>query len=90
MHSYFILFFSPQREPEAGSCDLTVDNLWARVDIFVVAHFVGWTVKALFIRRWVECGDRLCGGRRVGVVAMYAVAVYRVPPIVVVWCLWPV
>ena len=51
MHSYLILLFSTQREPEAGSCDLTVDNLWARVDIFVVAHFLGWTVKALFIRR---------------------------------------
>lgn len=33
-------------------CRLNVENVISRIDIFVVAHFVGWVFKALLIRHY--------------------------------------
>jgi phosphatidylserine synthase 1 len=34
----------------AADCSLTVGNLWSRADVFLLAHFLGWIVKALLFR----------------------------------------
>lgn len=34
----------------AANCAMTVENLWGRVDIFLLAHFFGWVAKALLFR----------------------------------------
>ena len=36
--------------PGEGACAFTAANLWSRVDVFVVAHFLGWVVKSLMFR----------------------------------------
>lgn len=38
----------PDTEVYAEDCSLHV--IWSRIDVFVVAHFVGWAVKALMLR----------------------------------------
>jgi len=38
----------PDTEVYAEDCSFSV--LWSRMDVFVVAHFLGWTVKALMLR----------------------------------------
>ncbi|CAD5220206.1 unnamed protein product [Bursaphelenchus okinawaensis] len=40
----------------AEACwDITLDRILASVDFFVVAHFVGWVMKALLIRHTIIC-----------------------------------
>jgi len=47
---------APEDSPEyAADCSFTFNNLWSRVDIFIVAHFFGWVVKALMIRSLITC-----------------------------------
>ncbi|XP_047145057.1 phosphatidylserine synthase isoform X1 [Hydra vulgaris] len=38
----------PDTKTYADDCSLSV--LWSRIDIFVVAHFLGWMMKALMLR----------------------------------------
>ncbi len=37
----------------AVDCSFTLENLYSRVDIFVIAHFLGWVFKALLVRHTV-------------------------------------
>ena len=39
----------------AVDCSFTEPNLMSRMDIFVVAHFLGWMFKAILIRHTVIC-----------------------------------
>lgn len=39
----------------AESCEITPENLWNQIDIFVIAHTVGWYAKALVIRDYWFC-----------------------------------
>ena len=34
----------------AADCELRWDLIWHRTDTFVIAHFIGWVVKAIMIR----------------------------------------
>ena len=44
-------YMSPEDSPEyANDCSFTAANLWSRVDIFVIAHSLGWVAKALMLR----------------------------------------
>ncbi|TPX50623.1 hypothetical protein SeLEV6574_g00792 [Synchytrium endobioticum] len=47
-------FKLPERS-YANACDLTWDNIYDTLDIFVVAHSVGWFAKALIIRDYWLC-----------------------------------
>jgi phosphatidylserine synthase 2 len=42
----------PRQVNEHVPCAVTLVNMLDRVDIFFVAHFVGWFVKALILRDW--------------------------------------
>jgi phosphatidylserine synthase 1 len=39
----------------ATACALTARNLWARADVFVLAHFLGWVAKAVLLRDVFLC-----------------------------------
>ncbi|KAI1785535.1 phosphatidylserine synthase 2 [Ganoderma leucocontextum] len=39
----------------AENCDLTVDNVWNAIDIFCLAHALGWFGKALILRDYWFC-----------------------------------
>ncbi|KAH9924343.1 phosphatidylserine synthase 2 [Epithele typhae] len=39
----------------AENCDLTVDNIWNAIDIFCLAHALGWFGKALILRDYWFC-----------------------------------
>lgn len=39
----------------AGACDLTVNNVLNQLDIFVIAHALGWFGKALILRDYWFC-----------------------------------
>eukprot|EP01061_Rhynchopus_euleeides_P025589 TRINITY_DN4145_c0_g1_i2.p1 TRINITY_DN4145_c0_g1~~TRINITY_DN4145_c0_g1_i2.p1 ORF type:complete len:480 (+),score=164.72 TRINITY_DN4145_c0_g1_i2:91-1440(+) len=46
-----IPYTSPEDSPEyAADCDFTVSNLASRVDVFCLAHLLGWVGKALMLR----------------------------------------
>ena len=46
-----IPYQSPEDSPEyAANCELTFDNLVSRIDIFCVAHALGWVGKAVMLR----------------------------------------
>ena len=34
----------------ASDCELRWELIWHRTDTFVIAHFIGWVVKAIMIR----------------------------------------
>lgn len=36
----------------AEDCRMTLDIIWDKLDIFILAHFAGWFVKALLLRNW--------------------------------------
>eukprot|EP00794_Sanderia_malayensis_P011800 gene11800-13021_t len=40
----------PDTEVYDTDCELKWDLIWHRTDVFVIAHFVGWVVKAIMIR----------------------------------------
>jgi len=40
----------PDTEVYAADCELRWDLIWHRTDTFVIAHFIGWVVKAIMIR----------------------------------------
>ncbi|XP_074656440.1 phosphatidylserine synthase 1-like isoform X2 [Tubulanus polymorphus] len=42
-------------EGHAGQCALTFENVWPCLDIFIVAHFFGWALKAILIRHYGIC-----------------------------------
>ncbi|KAJ3045499.1 hypothetical protein HDV00_009153 [Rhizophlyctis rosea] len=39
----------------AENCEITPENLWNQMDIFVVAHSLGWFAKALVLRDYWFC-----------------------------------
>jgi len=39
----------------AETCKFTWENISSRLDLFVVAHFLGWLVKAVMLRSWKMC-----------------------------------
>ncbi|KAJ3179909.1 hypothetical protein HDU87_002477 [Geranomyces variabilis] len=39
----------------AGACDLTPATIWDQMDIFVVAHALGWYAKAIVLRDYWFC-----------------------------------
>eukprot|EP01059_Diplonema_ambulator_P011284 TRINITY_DN21232_c0_g1_i1.p1 TRINITY_DN21232_c0_g1~~TRINITY_DN21232_c0_g1_i1.p1 ORF type:complete len:420 (+),score=75.73 TRINITY_DN21232_c0_g1_i1:93-1262(+) len=46
-----ILYTSPLDSPEyAADCSLSFSNLWSRIDVFIIAHSLGWVAKALMLR----------------------------------------
>eukprot|EP00112_Aurelia_sp_Birch-Aquarium-sp1_P001846 Seg120.6 transcript_id=Seg120.6/GoldUCD/mRNA.D3Y31 product="Phosphatidylserine synthase 1" protein_id=Seg120.6/GoldUCD/D3Y31 len=40
----------PDTEVYANDCELRWELIWHRTDTFVIAHFIGWVVKAIMIR----------------------------------------
>ncbi|KAJ9466219.1 CDP-diacylglycerol--serine O-phosphatidyltransferase 2 [Diplonema papillatum] len=46
-----IPYTSPEDSPEyANDCSFTVSNLYSRLDIFILAHALGWVAKTLMLR----------------------------------------
>eukprot|EP01064_Diplonema_japonicum_P033505 TRINITY_DN6616_c3_g1_i1.p1 TRINITY_DN6616_c3_g1~~TRINITY_DN6616_c3_g1_i1.p1 ORF type:complete len:431 (+),score=10.51 TRINITY_DN6616_c3_g1_i1:27-1295(+) len=46
-----IPYTSPEDSPEySADCALTVNNVWSRVDVFILCHSLGWVAKALMLR----------------------------------------
>jgi phosphatidylserine synthase 2 len=39
----------------ASNCELSMENIWAQFDIFVLAHSLGWFGKALILRDYWFC-----------------------------------
>eukprot|EP01134_Creolimax_fragrantissima_P002928 CFRG2928T1 len=39
----------------ALDCHFSLDNLYSRFDVFIVAHFIGWVAKAIIFRNLTVC-----------------------------------
>lgn len=39
----------------ADNCEISVENLWDQMDVFVVAHALGWFCKAIVLRDYWFC-----------------------------------
>ncbi|XP_003738004.2 phosphatidylserine synthase 1-like [Galendromus occidentalis] len=50
-------YFHIDSEKEYGvDCwNITLENIWSHLDVFVVGHFFGWTMKAVLIRHYGIC-----------------------------------
>uniref|UniRef100_A0AC35UIQ4 Phosphatidylserine synthase n=1 Tax=Rhabditophanes sp. KR3021 TaxID=114890 RepID=A0AC35UIQ4_9BILA len=44
-----------EKEYAVNCSDITLERLWEHMDIFAVAHFLGWTMKGLLIRHTIIC-----------------------------------
>ncbi|XP_063245103.1 phosphatidylserine synthase isoform X2 [Bacillus rossius redtenbacheri] len=46
--------FHIDKEKEYGvNCsDITLERIWSNVDVFALAHFLGWTLKAILVRHF--------------------------------------
>ncbi|VDN52610.1 unnamed protein product [Dracunculus medinensis] len=44
-----------EKEYAINCSDVTLERMWSHVDIFAVAHFLGWAIKALLIRHSIIC-----------------------------------
>eukprot|EP00118_Oscarella_pearsei_P003226 m.13489 g.13489 ORF g.13489 m.13489 type:complete len:449 (+) comp24878_c0_seq1:1249-2595(+) len=45
----------PDMTDYAADCSFTLENVWTRIDIFIIGHLLGWILKAMVIRDAILC-----------------------------------